>query len=447
MPPPLALYGCYVFVALMLWRDARNNPYPSASLWLPTLWMMRCASRSIDYWIGGGEAGRWDPVLIAVMIVLGLIVLARRACQWGGVFAHNSATFFFYGFMMFSVTWAPDAGTTAVKLLRPLGDLIMVLVVLTEPEPRLAILTMFRRTAIVLIPLSIVLIRYFPHLGKMTSKHWGADAWVGVTTHKNPLGQLGMVSALAFLWSLNEARLAGRKMLGQYMILLYLAMTLYLLSGGGNESSRSSTSILCIALALSLYFWFGRMQAQVQSVIRRIMMGVGALLLAAFFLQLTGSSLQELVAEVYGKDATLSDRTFLWADVIRIGMESPFLGSGYGAFWVPSLYEKLSPLVDNGPMEAHNGYLETYAQLGLVGVSLLVLLIIQAIRSSYNLILTDFEYGRLRLILLFTVLVMNYSEATFPRGTHLWWFGFLIVVMYAEPWVRKPPPPPEDSYA
>jgi O-antigen ligase len=445
MPPTLALLGCYGFIAVMFWRDARINPYPSAVLWLPTLWMMRCASRSIDYWIGGGEAGRWDPVFIAGMIVLGFIVLARRPCQWGGIFAHNSAVFFFYAYLILSVTWAPDFETSAIKVLRPLGDLIMALIVLTEADPHRAIITMCRRTAIALVPLSIVLIRYYPYLGKVTSKHWGSDMWVGVTTHKNPLGQLCLVSAIAFLWSLNEARETGRKMLRQGMDLLFLALTAYLMLAG--ETSRSSTSLLCLALALILYVWFGRMRSQVQSVIRKILSGVGALLVVALFLQLIGSSLQEVVAEVYGKDATLSDRTYLWADVMRIGMESPFLGSGYGGFWVPSLYEKLSPLVDNGPMEAHNGYLETYAQLGLVGVGLLALLIIQSIRSSYSLILANFEYGRLRMALLFTVIVMNYSEATFPRGTHLWWFGFLIVALYAERWVRKPVPAvPEASY-
>jgi exopolysaccharide production protein ExoQ len=440
MPPQLALYGCYLFVAVMLWRDVRKDPYSTGTLWLPTLWMMRCGSRSIDYWMGGGEGGRVDPVLIAIMIVLGLIALGKRSCQWGGILSHNSAIFIFYTYMVLSVVWAPDIEVSAIKILRPLGDLIMALVVLTEPEPRQAIITMCRRTAIVLIPISIVLIRYFPHLGKVESKHWGSDMWVGVATHKNPLGQLCLVSALAYFWSLHQARAAGQKLLKQRTSLLYLGFTFYLLLGG-DENSRSSTSMLCLVMATGLFIWFGFMRNQIQTVIRRIMMGVGALLITALFLQLVGSSLQEVVAEIYGKDATLSDRTYLWADVMRIGMDSPFLGSGYGGFWVPSLYPKLSPLVDNGPMEAHNGYLETWAQLGLVGVALLAFVILQSIRSASRLMRDDFEYGRVRLALIFTVVVMNYSEATFPRGTHLWWYGFLVVALYADTWVYRAPAP------
>lgn len=440
MPPQLALYGSYLFVWLVLRRDARNNPYPSGVLWLPTLWMMRCASRGIDYWFGGGETGRWDPVFIAVMILLGLMVLARRPCNWGGLLSHNAAVFFFYAYLALSVFWAPDLEVSAIKIIRPFGDLVMALVVLTEADPRLAIITMFRRTAILLIPVSIVLIRYFPDLGKVQDKHWGADMWVGVTTHKNPLGQLCLVSALAFLWSLNEARLAGKKMLRQGVACLYLAMTAYLLYGGGNENSQSSTSILCLLLAVALYFWFARMRGQIRSLMRKIVLGLGVLLVVAVLLEFFGTSLQGVVAESFGKNATLSDRTYLWADVIRIGFQNPILGTGYGGFWIPSLYPQLSPMVDNGPAEAHNGFLETFANLGLVGVALLLFLIIRSIRSASRQISVEFEYGRLRLALLFTVVVMNYSEATFSRGTHLWWYGFLVVALYARPWVNWPAP-------
>ena len=73
--------------------------------------------------------------------------------------------------------------------------------------------------------------------------------------------------------------------------------------------------------------------------------------------------------------------------------------------------------------------------LGFVGCFLLAWLLFQSIRSATNHVHQDFEYGRLRLVLLLTILVMNYSEATFTVGNHLWWFGFLVVAVYAEPWV------------
>lgn len=437
LPPKLALLGCFLLAAWAYRWDRKKHPYPLATLWLPTLWMMRCGSRSIDAWFGSSEFGRLDPVFVGVMIVAGFAVLARRPCRWQYVFAHNSALFLFCGYLILSVTWATSLEDPAIKIFRPLGDLIMALVIVTEPNPRLAIVTMFRRTAILLIPLSIVLIRYFHELGTGRDKHWGTDAWIGVTTHKNPLGQLCLVSALAFLWSLAESRKKGERLMEHSVVWLYLAMTGYLFFGG-LSNSRSSTSIFCFGVAVALFIVIGRMRDRINTIIRSIVLGTVVLVAVALLLDMSGTSLQAVVAGLYGKDPTLTDRTYLWGDVVRLGMDHPILGSGYGGFWVPSIYGKLSPMVDNRPGEAHNGYLETFANLGLVGVALLAWMILQSLSSAAKVIQTDFEYGRLRLVLIFSVLVMNYAEATFTVGTHLWWFGFLIVAIYAQPWVNWP---------
>src|SRR5580658_9425689 len=97
--PMVMLLGCYGFIAWAYWRDGRNNPYPSKALWLPVLWMMRCASRDVDFWLGGGESSRIDPVLIAILFLGGAIVLSRRRCYWGPILAHNATIIIFYAYM------------------------------------------------------------------------------------------------------------------------------------------------------------------------------------------------------------------------------------------------------------------------------------------------------------------------------------------------------------
>ena len=42
----------------------------------------------------------------------------------------------------------------------------------------------------------------------------------------------------------------------------------------------------------------------------------------------------ELVFRSFGKDSSMTGRTVLWGDGIKIGMEKPLLGHGYSAFWV-----------------------------------------------------------------------------------------------------------------
>jgi len=425
----------------LYWREIKKNKEVTRSLWLPTLWIMRCGSRTIDYWLGVENGGRMDPIFVFVLIVLGLIALSKRPCHWGGVIAHNSWLFIFYAYLAASLIWVQSLDNPFIKIFRPLGDLIMALVVATEPNPGKAIGTLFRRCAYLLIPMSIVLIRYYPEMGTMQSKHWGDDMWIGVTTHKNPLGQLCLVSAFGFFWWLAEKKREGLPLKKERLAWIYLFLTAYLLTGGfGASPQKSSTSIICLFLVVSLYLVLGRYRERPWMVTRSLIGAVICIGILSVILQFFGTSLQGVVAATQGKDATLTDRTYLWQDVIRIGMRHPFLGSGYGGFWVESIYSELSPQADNHPEEAHNGYLETFANLGFVGVGLLIMLLLQSLRSAMISMQDDFEYGRIRLVLLIMALVMNYSEATFTVGTHLWWFGFLAVAVYARPWVAWPEP-------
>jgi O-antigen ligase len=289
----------------------------------------------------------------------------------------------------------------------------------------------------------MVLIKYYPNLGRLPSKHWEANMWIGVTTHKNPLGQLCVVAILGLMWTISDCRIRHQKLPRLPLVRIpvafaYFAMIAYIMNGGGSNDSRSSTAFTCLALALTLYFLLGKMQKNTDRLVGYFIISVTAIGIFALTLAAFGTSLTAIVAHAQGKNETLSDRTYLWRDVIRIGNEHPLLGTGYGGFWVESLYKKLSPEVNNHPAEAHNGYLETYANLGLLGVALLAFIIFQSVRNALNTAMFDFEYGRIRLVLLLTIIVFNYSEAAFPRGTHIFWFSFLMVALYAAPFVEWP---------
>jgi len=432
MPPIIALWGALLFCGWAINRDIRHRPAPAA-LWVPMLWMMRCGSRSIDYWFTAEEVGRLDPLFVAAMIMCGLVILIKRRCDWRQIFPQNASLFVFYGFLCLSETWVDGVEAPGIKAFRPIGDLVMALVVATAPNPLRSIAAITRRTAFLLVPVSVVLIRYYHDLGTLEHKHWGADLWIGVTTHKNPLGQLCILSLAAVLWTIFDDFRASRKLFQNQVLWLYVALILYLLNGGGSPESRSTTSFLTFAVIVAVYAIIGRFSATPKRIAGKVAVGATSLAAIALFLQLFGTSLQALVADASGKDPTLTDRTYLWRDVVRIGMDHPILGSGYGGFWVPSIYPKLSPEVDNGPRQAHNGYLETFANLGLIGLALLAWVIFHALKDAACSARFDFEYNRVRLALLFGALVMNYAEATFTVGTHLWWFSFLIAALNAQP--------------
>jgi O-antigen ligase len=82
-----------------------------------------------------------------------------------------------------------------------------------------------------------------------------------------------------------------------------------------------------------------------------------------------------------------------------------------------------------GPRQSHNGYLEIWLNLGLVGLGLFALVVGHALHRTTSVCQTDFAYGTFRLIMLLITLLHNYTEAGFPRTQHLVWFVFLLVVL------------------
>ena len=85
------------------------------------------------------------------------------------------------------------------------------------------------------------------------------------------------------------------------------------------------------------------------------------------------------------------------------------------------------------PNQAHNGYLETYLSLGLVGLSLLVGLLIATFWKARRELWLNFEWGRFRLGFLAAVVVYNWTEASFKALHPVWFVFYLIALDYPKP--------------
>jgi len=64
------------------------------------------------------------------------------------------------------------------------------MVIVSEVNPRQSLASLLRRCAYVLIPFSVVLIKYYPALGRQYGRWSGIEMWIGVTNQKNSLGIL-----------------------------------------------------------------------------------------------------------------------------------------------------------------------------------------------------------------------------------------------------------------
>jgi O-antigen ligase len=147
-----------------------------------------------------------------------------------------------------------------------------------------------------------------------------------------------------------------------------------------------------------------------------------------------GSSPAAEIVQATGRNMTFTGRTLIWTDIINIAEKQPLLGVGIGALWVGHIGDALYPMptwsaVTPGwrPTEAHNGYVDTYAQIGLVGLVLLMIVIGCAIRGTLDDLQRNFEFGTLRLTLFLAVLLCDMTETSFLLAANDLWFIFLLL--------------------
>jgi O-antigen ligase len=135
------------------------------------------------------------------------------------------------------------------------------------------------------------------------------------------------------------------------------------------------------------------------------------------------------ILSLTGKDATFSARTVIWNVIKQHIQAAPYLGTGYGAYWVGPFPTSPSyvfvSLMFFYPTEAHNGYLEIVNDLGLLGLLCLLVFLYWFIRQALQLMRIDRSQAALYLALLFQEMVINMSESDWFSRTNT--FAVLIL--------------------
>ena len=126
----------------------------------------------------------------------------------------------------------------------------------------------------------------------------------------------------------------------------------------------------------------------------------------------------------------MSGRTDLWAHCLEI-QSSPILGAGFESFWFPERREKIAAFYHNwNPGGPHNSYLDTYLDLGLIGLSILIGLLIATFWKIRRELFRNFEWGRYRLGFFVAVVVRRLDGINFQPGSALWFVFYIIAMDY-----------------
>lgn len=366
------------------------------------------------------EGNSLDRNIFLFLIAVAVGILMARAFSWSTFFARNFLLTLFLFFALLSVIWSDFPFVSLKRWIRDLGHYLVVLVVLTDPRPFEAIRTLLRRLCYVLIPLSVLLAKYFPALGRSYSYWTGAGNFVGAASDKNNLGVLCLISGIFFIWdtvTLWSSRKERRTKRIIIVNIAFIVMTLWLLHYGDSVTSSVCLAIGCLVI-LAAHSRTGRRHLTFLKVMIPVGMCVSLIVTLGFGIN------RELTAAV-GRNPTLTDRTDLWKVLLSMHT-NPLVGTGYESFWLGPRFKWISETFAE-VNEAHNGYLEVYLNLGGIGLLLLCGFLISSYRTIGRRLASTSSLGSLSLALWTVVLLYNITEAAFRF--QLMWVIFLLVAI------------------
>jgi exopolysaccharide production protein ExoQ len=428
MPPQLATVVFFAGIVGLFLMCRESEVRTSPSLWLPVIWIAIGGSRNISNWLYPSTAtvaaeayldgSPLDRAILSGLICGSILILISRGRRITDVLGQNVPLMLFFLYCLCSVMWSDYPFVTLKHWTKVLGNFTMVLIVLTDPGGVTALKRFVTRAAFVLIPASVLIIRYFPEMGRYYDQWEGKAFYSGVTENKNMLGATCLVLGLGIMWrfidTFHETEHRARRLLALGIV---LAMNLWLL-----HIADSATSVGCFLLGGTVIVVLGLSTRERSKLVHLMTAGLVAIAAIVYLFQ---DAFAFLVGSL-GRNTTLTGRTELWNDVLQMD-KHPWLGAGFESFFLGERLEFLWIKHWWHPTEAHNGYLDTYLTLGIIGLGFLGMLLITGYFNATNVYRNDPRSGGLRLAIVLIAPIYNITEAAFKVMNPVWIFFLLAV--------------------
>ncbi|NEO50472.1 MAG: O-antigen ligase family protein [Moorea sp. SIO4A3] len=318
------------------------------------------------------------------------------------------------GIAVVSVFWSSEPTTTINRAVALIGTTLFG-VYLASRYTIKEQLEMLGWAFGVAVLLSFMFIVALPKYGIMGGVH--AGTWRGIYVHKNVLGKVMVPSAVVFLLLAIRGKKNNLLFWGGFgfSVILLLFTT----------SKTALVSLIIMLLSLYLY---------------RMLRWRYDLLIPAIFAMTTfgGSVLiwlldnADALLSAIGKDATLTGRTKLWPFVLDMIDKQPWLGYGYGSFWNglngESAYVWRAVLWP--APNAHNGLLELWLALGILGVLIYLIGFSFTLLKAFAIVRVNKTSENLWPLLFLTYTVLaNITETSVMIQNNIFWVLYTSVAL------------------
>lgn len=427
MPPIIALLISILLIAYLFKIDQKKSDGVSNAIWIPFIWMFIAGSRLASQWLILGppssleDGSPLDRIVFTVLIIAGFCILFRRKISWNLFIKNNAWICLYFLFGLVSFFWSEYPFVSFKRWNKAVGTLVMAIIIMTEERPYEAIGIILRRLAYIFLPVSVVFVKYYPYLGRQYHISAGTPMFTGVATQKNGLGEICLIVGIYFLWNLLLARMDKREQAHQlprsiYLIVLPIWAWLFYIVD-------SMTSLVCFAVATGIF-----LAARLPVVIAepKKLMKICLFLIFLSIIFEFAFDVKDIVITALGRRPDLTTRVPMWEDMMSMAGD-PIVGYGYESFW---LGPRLKYMREKWGMEhqAHNGYIEMYLNMGIIGVLFIVGWIVTGLRNVYRQLSTNPTAGTLGFCLIVVIAIYNWTEATFFGYNNLWLLLFLAIM-------------------
>ena len=321
----------------------------------------------------------------------------------------------FMGLALVSVAWSDYPMVSLKRWIALFGEVVICVAALIHFKWSEVALRPFRLLISAFLILSFLSVLFIP--GAMDPDYNG---WRGLTDQKNNLGLVTMCSTLLWFFILRYQR-------GQWANLINMgvfALSIILLIG---SNSKTSLLVFAIVTMMIMVTHAGEQLFEKKGVAAiytafLFMMGMTFALIILFY----APHIVAFIFGLLGKDLTFTGRVDLWQAVFGMTQQKWVQGWGIGGFWVMDS-PRMIPLFEVFlwlPNQAHNGYLDVFNQLGVIGLMLFVLMLIRFFKGC-----TRLKKRKAWVWIFVALLILNLQETTFFRPRHFGHFMFIFTYL------------------
>lgn len=327
------------------------------------------------------------------------------------------------GYCLLNAMWSIQPGVSAKKGIQ-LGGMILIAVVLQmQGLNHLRWMRIMASTLLVFLVVSVLAVGLIPdtaiEYAGVGNDAWVGGAWRGITDQKNSYGIMTAFTVMTLVSLYATPPMRSMPTIVLLPLLAFCGLNLVM--------SKSTTSLLVTLLGIGCYGLFRWKYVADEFVASRALVVVAGLLLiyvhVLYVIQgrlPTWDEFFKPVADLLGKRTDISGRFDIWSMVLDEIDRHPWLGVGYGAFWLGkgSASQAIIDKMYWVPFQAHNGYLDILNELGVVGLGLFVCFLLHHLLSIYRLSRHDASAAAFHGSVIVVILVHNLTESSLLRGVN-----------------------------